>query len=100
MVSGILAQNAMSKANKARQLALDFRRAFQADKEVKTGEVLGRLEMALKNQPKARNPGQQALTKQAENHLQLGRQFEAEGGWGYAQMHGYIGMSMLQRTKR
>jgi len=29
--------------------------------------------------------------------LHSGRQLEAEGGWGYAQMHGYIGMSELKR---
>ncbi len=100
MESGMLAQNAMSKATKAQQMALEIRRAYQLKKEAGTAEILGRLEMAIKNQAKAQNPGQKALIGQAENHLQLGRQLEAEGGWGYAQMHGYIGMSMLQRIKR
>ena len=97
MESGIAAQHSISKAGKAQRLALDFRRAYQAEKETGTAEVLGRLEMALKNLPENQNPGQRALVEQAENHLRLGRQLEAEGGWGYAQMHGYIGVGMLER---
>jgi len=97
MDSGIVAQHSISKAGKAHQLALDVRRTYQKKREAETAEVLSRLEMALKNLPEKRNPGQQALAEQAENHLRLGRQLEAEGGWGYAQMHGYIGMSMLKR---
>jgi hypothetical protein len=97
MQSGIIAQHSISKAGKAQRLALDFRRAYQAERETGTAEVLGRLEMALKNLPKIQNPGQRALVEQAENHLRLGRQLEAEGGWGYAQMHGYIGVGMLER---
>lgn len=100
MESGILAQNSMSKARKAQQSALDFRRAYQAEKEANTAEVLGRLEAALDKRPKTQDPEQQALVEQAENHLQLGRQLEAEGGWGYAQMHGYIGLSILMRLSR
>jgi len=96
--SGILAQHAISKANKARQLALDVRRAYQAEKEVGTAEILGRLETALANVPTQLDPGRQALIEQARNHLVMGRQLEAEGGWGYAQMHGYIGMGMLGRA--
>ena len=84
-------------ASAAQQLALDYKRDYLAKKETATAEVLGRLETLLKKLPAATDPDQQALIREAENHLQLGRQLEAEGGWGYAQMHGYIGMSMLQR---
>jgi len=97
MESGIAAQHSISKAVKAQQLALDFRQAYQAEREAGTAEVLGRLEMALKNLPENQNHGQRSLVEQAENHLRLGRQLEAEGGWGYAQMHGYIGVGMLDR---
>ncbi len=95
--SGILAQHSISKASAAQQLALDYKRDYLAKKEDATAEVLGRLESLLEKLPATTDPGQQALIREAENHLQLGRQLEAEGGWGYAQMHGYIGMSMLQR---
>ena len=81
-------------------MALDVRRSYQADQKAKTGEVLGRLEKALKRLPVERNPDQQIVVEQASNHLRSGRQLEAEGGWGYAQMHGYIGMGMLQRLNR
>jgi len=98
--SGILGQGSISKASEAQQLALDVRRSYQADQKAKTGEVLGRLEKALKRLPVERNPDQQIVVEQASNHLRSGRQLEAEGGWGYAQMHGYIGMGMLQRLNR
>jgi hypothetical protein len=98
--SGMLAQHSISKASKAQQLALDYKREYMAKQEAATAEVLGRLEMALERLPDPTDPGQQALVREAENHLQLGRQLEAEGGWGYAQMHGYIGMGMLQRLNR
>jgi hypothetical protein len=97
MQSGIIAQHSISKTNQAQQLALGFRRDFQAKKAAGTAEILGRLEKTLKNLPEEQTPDQQILIEQADNHLQLGRQLEAEGGWGYAQMHGYIGMSMLER---
>ncbi len=100
MESGILAQHAITKALKARQMALDYKRDYLAKKEIKTAEVLGRLEAMLEKLPVAGDPGQQALIRQAQNHLKLGRQLEAEGGWGYAQMHGYIGMGMLERLGR
>jgi hypothetical protein len=78
-------------------LALNFRRDFQIKKAAGTAEVLRRLEVALTNLPEKQTPYQQILIEQAENHLQLGQQLEAEGGWGYAQMHGFIGMSILKR---
>lgn len=98
--SFILAQDSISKANMAQQIALDFKRDFLAAKEDTTAEVLGRLEMLLERMPSDGNPGQQAMIRQAINHLKLGRLFEAEGGWGYAQMHGYIGMGMLEGRSR
>jgi len=99
MESGILGQHAISKASEAHQLALDYKRDYMAKKEAATAKVLGRLEMLLEKLPAPADPDQQALVREAENHLQLGRQLEAEGGWGYAQMHGYIGMSVLQRLQ-
>jgi formylglycine-generating enzyme required for sulfatase activity len=100
MDSGILAQQSISKAREAQQLALDYKRDYLAKKQAATAEVLGRLEMLLEELPAVSNPGQQALIREAENHLKLGRQLEAEGGWGYAQMHGYIGLGMLERLNR
>ena len=58
------------------------------------------LKRAWKNYPLRRIRAEQALIRAAELHLQQGRQLEAEGGWGYAQMHGYIGLGMLQRLNR
>jgi len=98
--SGILAQHSMSKAGKARQLALDVTRAYQDKKRAGTADILGRLEQALKNTPEKTDSAQQELVRQVENHLRSGRQFEAEGGWGFAQMHGFIGMAVLQRLNR
>jgi len=95
--SGMLAQHSISKASQAQQLALDVRRAYQAKKKAQTAQVLDRLETALQALPGQQNPEQRALIEQAKDHLRSGRQLEAEGGWGYAQMHGYIGMSMLKR---
>jgi iron(II)-dependent oxidoreductase len=96
MDAGMLAQYSISKAKKAQQLALDVRSDYQIKKETKTKEVLGQLEAMLSQLPKQQQPAQQALFKQVKNHLRQGRQLEAEGGWGYAQMHGYIGMGMLK----
>jgi hypothetical protein len=62
--------------------------------------VLDRLEMVLKKLPAMSDPDQQALVGEAGNPLKLGRQLEAEGGWGYAQMHGYIGLGLLERLNR
>ena len=98
--SGILAQYAISKATEAQQLALDYKRDYMAKQKAATADVLGRLETRLEKLPAAADPGEQALIRAAEDHLQQGRQLEAEGGWGYAQMHGYIGLARLQRLNR
>jgi len=98
--SGLLAQASISKASKAQQLALDYKRDYLAKQQAGTAEVLGRLEARLAKLPPPADRGQQALVREAEDHLQQGRQFEAEGGWGYAQMHGYIGLAKLQRISR
>ena len=94
--SGISAQHSISKAGKAQQMALDVRRAYQSEQEARTADVLDRLEMAIQKLPEKRTPERQALYEKAENHLRLGRQLQAEGGWGYAQMHGYIGIAILE----
>jgi len=93
--SAIMAQHSISKAGKAQQIALDVRRDYQEKRRTQTADVLGRLEMALEKLPNKQTPDRQAAAEQATNHLRLGRQLEAEGGWGYAQMHGYIGLKIL-----
>ncbi len=93
--SGITAQHSIRKAGKAHQLALTVTQDYQEKREIQTAEVLGRLEMKLKMKSQKLDSKQQALIAHAEDQLRLGRQMEAEGGWGYAQMHGYIGLSML-----
>ena len=98
--SGILAQYSISKAKRAQQLALDYKRDYLARQEAATAKALGRLESLLEKLPANSNSGEQELIREAENHLKLGRQLEAEGGWGYAQMHGYIGLGKLQRLNR
>jgi formylglycine-generating enzyme required for sulfatase activity len=100
MDSGVLAQHSISKAKKAQQLALDYKRDYLAKQEAATAAVLGRLETLLEKLPAFSNQGQKDLVREAENHLKLGRQLEAEGGWGYAQMHGYIGLGKLRRLNR
>jgi hypothetical protein len=95
--SGIVAQHSIGKVGKAHQLALDVRRAYQEKREAETAEVLSRLEMMLKKVPAKLTSDQQTSLERAEEQLRLGRLMEAEGGWGYAQMHGYIGMGMLKR---
>jgi formylglycine-generating enzyme required for sulfatase activity len=100
MDSGILAQHSISKAKQAQQLALDYKRDYLAKQAAATAAALGRLQMALEKLPIQSSPDQQALVREAENHLMLGRQLEAEGGWGYAQMHGYVGLGMLKRLNR
>ncbi len=97
--AGILAQHAITDATRARQLALQVKADYQAKQQATTAEVLGRLEAALKDQPKNPVPPQQQLIEQAREHLRLGRQLEAEGGWGYAQMHGYIGQAILKGVR-
>jgi formylglycine-generating enzyme required for sulfatase activity len=98
--SGMLAQYAISKATEAQQLALDYKRNYLAKQKATTADVLGRLERRLEEFNAPADPGRQALIREAQDHLQQGRQLEAEGGWGYAQMHGYIGLARLQRLNR
>lgn len=98
--SGMLAQYAISKATEAQQLALDYKRDYLAKQKAATADVLGRLERRLQELAAPADPERQALVREAEDHLQQGRQLEAEGGWGYAQMHGYIGLARLQRLNR
>lgn len=98
--SGLLAQGSIRTANRAQRLALEVKRAYQAKQEAATAAVLDRLESRLNKLLASASPGQHAWAQEAENRLRLGRQFEAEGGWGYAQMHGYIGLATLGRLKR
>ena len=94
------AQSAISKATEAQQLALDVKRDYMAKQKAATADVLGRLETRLEKLRAPTDPERQALIREAESHLLQGRQLEAEGGWGYAQMHGYIGLGILQRLRR
>jgi formylglycine-generating enzyme required for sulfatase activity len=98
--SGLLAQRSIRTASQAQRLALDVKRDYQAKQEAATAAVLNRLQARLNKLPAMANPDQQALVQEAENRLKLGRQFEAEGGWGYAQMNAYIGLATLGRLKR
>jgi len=98
--SGILAQHSISEASRARQSALDVRSAYQAKQRAGTADVLGRLETALNKLSKISDPDRKNLVDRAQSHLDQGRQLEAEGGWGYAQMHGYIGLSILAPASR
>jgi formylglycine-generating enzyme required for sulfatase activity len=98
--SSLLAQRSIRTASQAQQLALDVKRDYQAKQEAATAAVLDRLESRLNKLKTIVNQDQQALVQGAENRLKLGRQFEAEGGWGYAQMNAYIGLATLGRLKR
>jgi hypothetical protein len=98
--SGLLAQRSIRTASQAQRLALDVKRDYQAKQEAATAAVLDRLESRLDKLPAMANPDQQASVQEAEDRLKLGRQFEAEGGWGYAQMNAYIGLATLGRLKR
>jgi iron(II)-dependent oxidoreductase len=98
--SALLAQRSIRTAGEAQQLALDVKRDYRAKQEATAAAVLDRLESRLKKLPAIASPDQQALVQEAENRLNEGRQFEAEGGWGYAQMNGYIGLATLGRLKR
>jgi len=77
---------------------LQVKADHQARQRAKTADVLGQLEHALQDLPAKPAPGRQGLINKAREHLRLGRQLEAEGGWGYAQMHGYIGLALLDRA--
>lgn len=94
--SGISAEYSISEARKAQQMALDVRRAYQSEQEVRTADVLDRFEMAIQKLPEKRTPEQRALYEQAENHLWPGKQLQEKGGWGYAQIHGCIGIAILE----
>lgn len=98
--SALLAQRSAHNASQAQQLALDVKREYQAKQEATTAAALDRLEARLNELPTTPNPDQQALVQQAKTRLEMGRQFQAEGGWGYAQMNAYIGLATLGRLKR
>ena len=91
-----LARDALGQINQAHDLALDYKRQVILKKEAETKLILDRLENALTQLPDGLSPQQQALRAEADQHLRLGREFQAEGGWGYAQMHGIIGYRQVQ----
>ncbi len=94
--SGVAAQRAIVAFKDAHESALTVRRAYQQDKRAGTAEVLDRLESLLAQRRLNMTAQQRAPIERADTHLQQGRLMEAEGGWGYAQMHGYIGIHLLE----
>jgi formylglycine-generating enzyme required for sulfatase activity len=94
--SARLANDALRGITQAHELAVDYKRQVIAKKEADTKIILDRLEKALAELPGALSPEQQALKAEAGNNLRLGRQFQEEGGWGYAQMHGIIGYRQVE----
>jgi formylglycine-generating enzyme required for sulfatase activity len=94
--SALLAGNARGQFNEARERALDYKRQVIAKKEADTAVILDRLEKALAALPDQLTPQQLALKAEAQEHLHTGRQFQEEGGWGFAQMHGIIGNRQVE----
>ena len=67
-----------------------------ANKAAETRMVLDRLERALRQLPVELSLKQKALRAEAGKNLRTGRQFQEEGGWGFAQMHGIIGYRQVE----
>jgi hypothetical protein len=94
--SARLANEAAGQIARAHDHALDYKRQVLVKKEAETRVILDRLENALGRLPGELPPGQQALRSKAAENLRLGRQFQEEGGWGFAQMHGIIGYRQVE----
>jgi hypothetical protein len=91
-----LASDALGQITQAHEQALDYKRQVILKKAAETVVILDRLENALTGLPGGLSPQQLALRAEADKHLRLGRQFQEEGGWGYAQMHGIIGYRQVE----
>lgn len=91
-----LASDALDQITQAHERALDYKRQVILKKEAETGVILDRLEKALGQLPDELSPQQQALKAEADKNLRIGRQFQEEGGWGFAQMHGIIGYRQVE----
>jgi len=89
------ASELLSRAD-AHERALDYKREVIRKKEADTAVILDRLEQALTALPSELTPRQQALKAEADEHLRTGREYQAEGGWGFAQMHGLIGYRQVE----
>jgi hypothetical protein len=94
--SAHLASDALGQMTGAHEQALDYKRQVILKKEADTRVILDRLENALTELPDQLSPQQLELKAEADKHLRLGRQFQEEGGWGFAQMHGIIGYRQLE----
>lgn len=94
--SARLANDALGQIAQAHERALDYKRQVIVKKEAETRVILDRLEKALTQLPGELSPQQQALKAEADKNLRLGRQFQEEGGWGFAQMHGIIGYKQVE----
>lgn len=94
--SARLARDARGQIAQAHADALDYKRQVLAKKEAETQMILERLERALRQLPAGLSPKQQVLRAEADKNLRTGRQFQAEGGWGFAQMHGIIGYRQVE----
>jgi len=91
-----LANDALGQFGQAHERALDYKREVIRKKEADTAVILDRLEQALTALPSELTPRQQALKAEADEHLRTGREYQAEGGWGFAQMHGLIGYRQVE----
>ncbi len=90
------ANDALDQITAAHELALDYKRQVIAKKEAETKVILDRLEKALGQLPGELSPQQQALRAEADKNLRIGRQYQEEGGWGFAQMYGIIGYRQVE----
>lgn len=92
-----LAKQAQEQIRKAHQLALDYTKNKHAEKIAQIKEVLTILDALLKKIPAKLSPHDLELKDKALDHFKQSEQFFEESSWGYAQMHAYIGLSIVRQ---
>jgi len=92
-----LARKAWANISSAHDQAVAYKRLVLEKKAEESKQLLDRLERALRNVSTDLTPKQQALRAEAEKHLEECRLFYEEGGWGYSQMHAYIGLRQVKQ---
>src|SRR3989338_1360081 len=92
-----LAEQGREKIKQAHQLALDFTKNKRAEKLASAKKVLTSLETLLKKIPDQLSPRQLEMKNKAFDHFKQSKQFFEEGSLGYAQMHAYIGLSIVNK---
>ena len=92
-----LAEQGREKIKQAHQLALDFTKNKRAEKLASAKKVLTSLETLLKKIPDQLSPRQLEMKNKAFDHFKQSKQFFEEGSLGYAQMHAYIGLSIVNQ---